>query len=71
MEITIRTPSLSAVVMRVSAFAKPEAFCIASATLAAERSVRQIIVDPEPLRNPPRAPAFSAALAGSSKGDTV
>ncbi len=55
--------------MMVRALVSPAASSMARATFSGERSVRQAIVDPEPLRNPPSAPAASpAAIVRSRNG---
>ena len=61
------TPELSTFVMRTRAFCRFEAVRMASAMGCGFVSVAQAIVEPEPLSQPPRAPAARAARMTSSK----
>src|SRR5207237_1002276 len=61
-----RAPRLSAAVMIVRAPGESAAASMARETLSGERSVMAQIVEPEPLRNAPSAPADSAAAITSS-----
>ena len=64
---TRRAPRLSARVMIVRAAAWPAAARIATATRSGSCVVRQAMVDPEPLRKPPSAPARMAALSTAGR----
>ena len=62
-----RAPPLSAVVTRTAAFREDAADCMADATALAFFNVTQATVEPEPLRNPPSAPADSPAAIMSRR----
>ena len=62
----IETPRLSAVVM-ISCDGVFDARCMAAPIVAASRNVTAQMVEPEPLRNAPSAPAFSAAATTFGK----
>jgi hypothetical protein len=58
---------LSTVVITIAVDVDPVARCMAAETLRGFRSVTAQIVDPEPLKNAPSAPAFSAAAMTRGK----